>query len=122
MKEVITRIFALKADLDAANAAVKEIKERYDAAVNEAIAELLEAGVDRMAIAGMGSVTLKEEVVANVDDWDAFYAYIKENDAFFLMQRRPATNACREAWQMGESIPGVVPFTQNKLSVTKSRG
>ena len=57
-----------------------------------------------------------------VEDWDAFYRYIKENDAFYLLQRRPSATAFREAFQLeGDTgIPGVTAATVIKLQDRKA--
>ena len=121
MNERIQELFALKAQIDHLNAQLKDIKEAYDALSLDILDGLAEAGVDKMALTGVGSVTAKTEIVANVQDWDAFFNHIAENQAWYLLQRRPAVNACREAWTIGDDIPGVVPVELTKLTVAKSR-
>lgn len=44
----------------------------------------------------VATVTLTQKNYPKISDWDAFYAYIKENDAFYLLQRRPGAKACEE--------------------------
>ena len=121
MNEKIQTLFALKAQMDELNRQVKDLKDEYDALSLDILQGLAEVGVDKMALAGVGSVTAKKEIVANVQDWDAFFSHIAANQAWYLLQRRPAVNACREAWAIGDDIPGAVPVELMKLSVTKSR-
>lgn len=121
MNEKIKELFALKAQIDGINATLKDLKDAYDSLTVDVLRGLEEAGVDKMALTGVGSVTAKTETVANVQDWDAFFDYIAENRAWYLLQRRPAVNACREAWTIGDTLPGVVPVELTKLSVAKSR-
>lgn len=120
MNEKIQTLFGLKDQIDNLNTQLKDLKEAYDAMSDEILQGLAEAGVDKMALTGFGSVTAKKEVVANVQDWDAFFKHIAANQAWYLLQRRPAVNACREAWAIGDDIPGAVPVELTKLSVTKS--
>jgi len=45
---------------------------------------------------------------------------MKENDALFLLQRRPAAAAYRELLESGQTIPGVEPYTQRQIGLRKS--
>jgi hypothetical protein len=65
------------------------------------------------------SVTLKQTIVPQVQDWDKFYAYIQRNKAFHMLERRPAAAAYREALELrkGKPVPGVIPFSRNTISL-----
>lgn len=63
------------------------------------------------------SLNLNEpDYVPHVKDWDKFYEYIKQNNAFELLERRPGKAACRERWDDGKQVPGVEKFPVFKLS------
>lgn len=89
-------------------------------AANElAIIERLdEMGVSRFAV-GKLSFSISENTVGNVEDWDQVYAYIRDNNAFHLVQRRLANAAYKELLDMGDSLPGVVPFNKRSLNFRK---
>ena len=76
-------------------------------------------GVKSLGSARFGVKMAGPEYQPSVKDWPALYAYIKENDAFELLERRPGKGACRERWDAGEIIPGVEKFPVYKLSVSK---
>lgn len=61
----------------------------------------------------------KPDYVPHVKEWDKFYQYIKQNDAFDLLERRPGKLACKERWDAGEIVPGVEKFPVYKLSTSK---
>ena len=65
------------------------------------------------------SAILTETVVPKVEDWDGFYQYIQENEAFHLLQRRVSTAAARETLEAGETISGVSTFTKRAISLRK---
>ncbi|HBW09408.1 MAG: hypothetical protein JL55_18650 [Pseudomonas sp. BICA1-14] len=90
-------------------------------AANElAIIERLdEMGVSRFAV-GKLSFSISENTVGNVEDWDQVYDYIKANNAFHLVQRRLANAAYKELLDMGDSLPGVVPFNKRSLNFRKT--
>ena len=78
------------------------------------------AGTDKLGVKGVGSVSRNEEIVPSVENWEDVYAYIQETGAFHLLNRAMNAAAYRESLKIGEKIDGVVPFTRNKLSVTKA--
>jgi len=64
-------------------------------------------------------VTAVTKTVAQVKDWDKFYAYIKKNNAFDLMQRRVSEAAVQERWEGKKKVPGVEPFNVVSISINK---
>lgn len=74
------------------------------------------AGLEHAKIDGV-SVTVSEQTMPNVNDWDALYAFIKEHDAFYMLQRRVSTGPYREMLQMEQEVPGVEPYTQRKVNM-----
>jgi hypothetical protein len=56
------------------------------------------------------------DYVPAVKDWGKYYEFIKQNDAFELLERRPGKAACRERWDNGIDIPGVEKFPVYKLT------
>lgn len=64
-------------------------------------------------------VTIVTKPVPQVQDWDAFYAYVKKHGAFDLLQRRLTETAVRERWEANQKVPGVVEFKAVTLSVNK---
>lgn len=44
----------------------------------------------------VATVTLTEKRYPKIIDWEAFYDYIHQNKAFYLLQRRPGAKACEE--------------------------
>lgn len=82
--------------------------------------ELLEAadavGLTHFRVGNL-SLSVSEQVVGNVEDWDQVYAYIKDNDAFHLLQRRLGNAAYKELLDMGNPPPGIVPFTKRSINL-----
>lgn len=99
-------------------AEVKVIDQALAANELEIIERLDEMGVSRFAV-GKLSFSISENTVGNVEDWDQVYAYIRDNNAFHLVQRRLANAAYKELLDMGDSLPGVVPFNKRSLNFRK---
>jgi len=60
----------------------------------------------------------KGEMAPTAKNWERIYEYIKEHNAFELLQRRLSAPAIREHWDAGEKIPGIDKYPIEKLSVT----
>lgn len=118
MNELITRLFAVRAQIsEIKKTALKPLETEQDELEQAILEHLEEQGVDSAKIKGIGSVTISEQIVPSVENWDSFYEYIHANKAFFLLNRAPNAAAFRETLEHGEEIAGVVPFTKRKLSV-----
>lgn len=64
-------------------------------------------------------VTVITKEVPQVEDWDAFYKFVKKNNAFDLMQKRLTDTAIKERWENGKEIPGVKHFQATTVSLNK---
>jgi hypothetical protein len=75
----------------------------------------------------MGSVTYNgntvyesDMVVPVVKDWDTFMDYVVDTGQYWLLEKRPASTACRELFETKGKIPGLEPFTRRNLNVRKA--
>jgi len=64
-------------------------------------------------------VQLVKKQRPEVTDWTAFYAYIKRNSAFELLNKAVSKSGVSERWSQNKKIPGVIAFDYNAISVTK---
>lgn len=120
------KVKTLGALIDALNAArekkrladekAKVLKAEFDALELEVLERFQAEGTDG-AKGKTASASISRTTVANVENWDLYYEYIRKNKYFHLLQRRPADAACRELWELGKTIPGVVPFTKTSLNL-----
>jgi len=56
------------------------------------------------------------DYVPHITSWEDYWKYIKDNDAFELLERRPGKAACRERWEAGIQVPGCEKFPVYKLT------
>lgn len=103
--------------------------------LNEKVAELdkdlamLEADIqDRLAQENLdggrgkkASVSVGEEIVANITDFDALCKYVKRTGYFHLFHRRISNPAFREL-AAKKPVPGLEAFTKKKLNLTTLKG
>jgi len=108
----------IKADLDAK---VKDVEGEINNLKLEILNALQTAGMSKASSKTL-TVTVKQDVVPNVTDWDAFYAYIRKNNYFHLLQRRVSTAAWKELHEQlsakKKEVPGTEAFVKVDLSVT----
>ena len=56
---------------------------------------------------GNCTVSLKNEIVPTVEDWDTLQEHIAKTNQFELMHKRVSATAYREAVAAGMDVPGV---------------
>lgn len=112
-------------------ATLKDKKSELDAKVKDLeteISELTETIIQRLQAEetdrGAGkkmSVTIGHEVVANIIDYEAFWAFVVKAKAPQLLQRRVSNPAFREMleYRKGKPVPSLEPFTKIKLNTRK---
>ena len=111
----IDKVFLLrkkKAELEAAMKDVEGQIADLDAEIMEAMHQ---SGLEKTATK-MGTVSVSTSTVAQVEDWDAFLAYIYKNKYGHLLQRRVSDPAWRELIESGKKVPGTVPFNKKRVN------
>jgi hypothetical protein len=108
--------WAVKTDRLAQDKIAKTLKTAEDALQAKLIEQFLRQGI---SASGGKTIILtmpapKEEPV--VQDWQAFWQFIKSQDDMSLFEKRPGRAAIKERWASGESIPGVGKFPVYTLS------
>ena len=102
----------LEEQIKSLNTTLTDLQTRY-------IQRCKEVGTD-YARGKLGSATIVETVVPKIDDWDLVAEWIKDNDALYLLHRRISSVAWKELQDMGETIPGIEPFTKTTVSLRKT--
>lgn len=112
----------LASEFDAADQArlalqreLKKLEEEASKLKAKLITELESSNVPAIGC-DTATFSLVEKEVPTVQDWPVLYAYIKEEDAFDLLQRRLSNEAVEVRWADGVVVPGVVKFPVTKLS------
>jgi hypothetical protein len=96
------------------NAESKEITKTLTDMEKAIIACSDELGLNR-ACGQYGQIRIESKVFPHVTDWDALYSHIKDNDAWYLLERSVAIGAFRELIAAGEVIPGVDSYTKRSV-------
>ena len=96
----------LKRKKTALNEEIKELNKKIITLELELQNSLQEFGLTKFSTKHV-AITMTESEVPDVEDWDSFYNYIVENNAPYLLQRRPMQGAMSEIWNSGQKIDGV---------------
>jgi hypothetical protein len=99
---------------------VKQMKKREENLRNYIFANFEENGIEG-ARGSFVTASISQELKPQINDWDAVYAYIVENNAFELLERRMSRLAYKERFDKGELVPGTEGFLHKKLNLVKSR-
>ena len=113
---VIDQIWATREEKRRLEAQVKETSLKIEELETTLMERLEKEGLEKAA-GSKASVSIGTSVVADVQDWDAFWVYILKNKYTHLLQRRVSEPAYRELLDAGKKVPGVQPFTKRKLNI-----
>lgn len=108
----------LKRKFDEDDGALKIKQERIESAL---LAFLNENKVDRVATP-LATVYRQEEMTPTAADWSAVYEFIKENDAFEMLERRLKKTFVKDYMEQHEGgvPPGVSVFREFVVRVRRS--
>ena len=114
--ELIDQLHALRESRRALEEEVGELVKQ--ASILEAtLMEQMAAQNVSKATGNKATVSISESVKPNVENWDSFYDFIRKNNYFHLLERRPSVTGCPELLEQRGMIPGVVPFVHKKLNL-----
>ncbi len=115
MNSIIDERASLKAQMDGLNKRLKEFREALDQVDRLLLKKMDNEGLSRTANS-IASVSINEDTVPDVSDWDALYAHVIATGDFSLIQRRVSSTAYRELLKMGEAVPGLQPRTVRRIN------
>jgi len=113
--EQVAGLRMIKAEIKGAQEDLKALEAQKRIIEDDIMATLDESG-QSLSRTDAGTVSITQEVVANVTDWNALTAYIMEHGSFYLMQRRVSSVAWRDEIASKGDVPGTEPFTKRKIS------
>lgn len=112
----IDELYQLRESKRALEEQLKDINKEM-VAIESDLIDQMDAAKTSKSATDTASVSISKSVVPAVEDWDKFYDFIQQNGYFHMLERRPAALACREMFEQGGQIPGVVPFVKRKLNI-----
>ena len=100
--ELINERAKVKGEMDTINIQLKELRAESDYLDVLLLKKMDAEGVSRTANE-RASVSINEDTVPNVDDWDALYQHVSNTQDYSLLQRRISSTAYKELLKMGET-------------------
>lgn len=116
VSELVDKFILKKAERLQADKKAAALKAEEDAFKKQLIGIALESKARSLG-GSVGSVNWHRKQKPTVENWEQLYAYIKQYDAFELLQRRIGEKAVEERWEDGIVIPGVVTFPVDDLTI-----
>jgi hypothetical protein len=78
-------------------------------------------GVTNYKVNGVGTAFLQTTDYANVSSWDDTLKFIKENDAYEMLERRVAKKAVREYIEENKTVPpGITYGTRVSVNIRRA--
>ena len=115
INELIEARAKVKDGIASLNTELKELNKEKDDLDYQLLTKLDEQGLSRTAN-DKASVSINQDTVPDVTDWDALYAHIISNQDFSLLQRRVSSTAYKELLKLGEEVPGLQPREIRSIS------
>ena len=115
---MIDEMYSLREEKKLLENSINEVKEKMTL-LEAQLLEKFDSEDSSMGRGKSASASIAETEVPAIEDWDTFEAYLQENDALYLLQRRIATRAYKELKNSGEMIPGVITFPKRTISLRK---
>ena len=106
MDELLTDLTEVRMNLKNLQEKERGFKSRKMELEAKIVSSLKQQGIDRVGNDGC-TVSIKEEIVPTVQDWDEVNKYLIQTKQFELIQKRMSATAFRELLQMGMNVPGV---------------
>lgn len=125
--DVISTYIRLRGKKEAVQAEVKDRLSAINAKMEKIEAWLQRKadaeGVTSFAAKGVGTAFLTKTDYANVANWDAVLDFIKDNDAYEMLERRVSKKAVRDYIEDNKSVPpGINYGTRVTVNVRKAGG
>lgn len=113
---MVDQLCKLREKKRAAQAVVDELDKEFREKEQELLSVLDDQGLDKVS-GKLATASRRTTQVANVVDWDAFYAFIHRHKHYHLLQRRVSEPAWRELMER-KPVPGTEAFTKVTLGLT----
>lgn len=118
INDLINKFVEVKALKESLNEQVKECNEKLAAIEADIMEQMSNAGITQAA-SDKASCTMRQATHPAIDDWSAFYDYVRANGAFELLHKRLSSAAFKERWEAGEEVPGTTKTSLWELSVRR---
>ena len=127
MEEIAQAILNMKAAIAAKNKEAREFETKVKAQMEmlkSPIVEYMQRHGATSIKTTQGTISLKEDKKFNTTNWDAFYTFIKEHDAFHFLNKRITHKNVQEFFEEYDKVIypiGLQSISEHIINVTKPR-
>lgn len=116
--QLIDQLFELRERIRELDRQSQALKDEKQALEDTLLKELDAQGVQSVS-GRKATASISENIVPSIEDWDSFHAFIRRNNAFYLLQRRANAAPYRELMEQrrGKKIPGATSVTLRTLNL-----
>jgi len=118
VNQLINERAKVKDSMDKLNRELKELRAESDYIDVLLLKKMDTEGLSRTAN-DSASVSINEDTVPEVTDWDELYKHVTETQDFSLIQRRVSSTAYKEILKLGDGVPGLQPRTVRRVNFRK---
>ena len=118
LDEIVARYIALrdkkaelKAEYDAKVAKIDEALERIE---NHLLKFMTEAGVESVRTSA-GTPYISRRTSATVADWDSFFGWVREHEAWGMLERRASKTAVQEYRDEHDDLPPGINWREERV-------
>lgn len=115
INELIKTRAEVKQSMDSLNRELKVLRETQDQLDVLLLKKMDAEGLSRTANQ-QASVSINEDTVPDVTDWEELYQHVIATGDFSLIQRRVSSTAYKELLKLGEAVPGLQPRTVRRIN------
>lgn len=115
INELIKTRAEVKQSMDSLNRELKALRETQDQLDVLLLKKMDAEGLSRTANQ-QASVSINEDTVPDVTDWEELYQHVIATGDFSLIQRRVSSTAYKELLKLGEAVPGLQPRTVRRIN------
>jgi len=106
LNDLLSEVTKVRTEIKSVQAEEKLLKTQQRELESQISIRMQEQGLDKISD-GNCTVSLKNEIVPTVEDWDTLQEHIAKTNQFELMHKRVSATAYREAVAAGMDVPGV---------------
>ena len=106
LNDLLSEVTKIRTEIKSVQSEEKLLKAQQRELESQISIRMQEQGLDKISN-DICTISLKNEIVPTVEDWDQLHEHITDTNQFELLQKRVSATAYRELIAAGMDVPGV---------------
>ena len=106
LNDLLVEVAKIRGEIKTVQAEEKSLKSQQRELESQISIRMQEQGLDKISN-DVCTISLKNEIVPTVENWDDLHEHIVKTGQFELLQKRMSATAYRELITAGMDVPGV---------------